>query len=228
MTEGSRCVINSLEAFDLYRFYHTEDAETLALRGVSLTVRPGEILAVMGPSGSGKSTLLSCLCGIDEPDGGYVNIGGKRLTRKSEAARAAIRAREIGIVMQAKNLLNHLSVEENIRLKMWLSRKFDSKRIEMLLEMVGLPDKRKAFPTQLSGGEAARAAIAVALATDPKILLADEPTGEVDAATEFKILQLFDQYRKKGGSAVIATHSRTFLGFADKKIQLRDGVAEDA
>lgn len=221
--------MNLLEAFDLYRFYHTEDEETLALRGVSLSIRPGEIIAIMGPSGSGKSTLLSCLCGIDEPDGGYVKINDRRLTRKSESARAAIRASEMGVVMQAKNLINHLTVKENIRLKMWANKKTDTRRIAELLELVGLSDRDKAYPSQLSGGEAARAAIAVALASEPKILMADEPTGEVDFETEQKILQLFNDYRTKGGCAIIATHSQTIADFADRIIQLFDGrVIENA
>lgn len=219
----------TLEAFDLYRFYHTEDEETLALRGVSLCVKPGEAVAVVGPSGSGKSTLLSCLCGIDEPDGGYVIINGTRLTRKSESRRAAIRASEIGIVVQNKNLLNHLTVKDNIKLKMWLGNKVNDSRISELLNLVGLSDRSQAYPAQLSGGEAARAAIAVALATEPKILMADEPTGEVDYETEKKILQLFNDYRTKGGSAIIATHSRAVADFADRTIRMFDGsVTEDA
>src|SRR3979490_2394975 len=102
-----------LEAFDLYRFFHAGDEETLALRGVSIHVEAGEIVAVMGPSGSGKSTLLSCLVGLDEPDGGHVELMGKRLTRKPEAERAALRASEIGILLQSRNLFGHLSVIDN-------------------------------------------------------------------------------------------------------------------
>jgi putative ABC transport system ATP-binding protein len=215
--------LNILEAYDLYRFYHTEDEETLALRGVSLTAKEGELLAVMGPSGSGKSTLLSCLCGIDEPDGGYVVINGKQITRKSETARAAIRAAEIGIVMQSKNLLNHMSIKDNIRMKMWLNHKVDISKINELLELVDLKDKSSALPAQISGGEAARAAIAVALATNPKILIADEPTGEVDYQTELKILQLFGDFCSKGGTAIIATHSEKLASFANCVLKLYDG-----
>src|SRR5437660_736720 len=111
-----------LEAFDLYRFYHTSEEETLALRGVSLHLDAGEIVVVMGPSGSGKSTLLSCLVGLDEPDGGYVELLGKRLTRTSEAARAARRATQMGILLQSRNLFEHLSVTDNICLQMRLAR----------------------------------------------------------------------------------------------------------
>lgn len=215
--------MNILEAFELYRFYHTENEETRALRGISLCVGAGEIVAVTGPSGSGKSTLLACLSGIDEPDGGYVMLNGKRMTRKSEAERAAIRASEIGIVMQSKNLLANLTIKDNIRMKMWLSHKVDNKRTDELLEFVGLTQRRDAYPSQVSGGEAARAAIAVALSAKPKLLLADEPTGEVDAQTELKIVELFEHFRKSGGAAVIATHSQSLARYADRTIALLDG-----
>src|SRR6202790_4790741 len=117
-----------LEAFDLYRFYHTGEDETLALRGVSIYVNAGETVVVMGPSGSGKSTLLSCLVGLDEPDGGHVVLMGKRLTRRPEAERAAMRAAEIGIMLQSRNLFDQLSVQDNMRLQMRLARKLDEKR----------------------------------------------------------------------------------------------------
>lgn len=213
----------TLEAFDLYRFYHTEEEETLALKGVNLKISEGEIVAVMGPSGSGKSTLLACLSGIDEPDGGYVMLSGQRITRCTEAERAAVRAQNIGIVLQSGNLFEYLSIEDNIILKMKLARKADKKRVNDLLELVGLPDRCKAYPSQISGGEAARASIAVALAANPKLLLADEPTGEVDAETENRIIQLFEAYRRNGGSAIIATHSSSLAEYADRIIHLHDG-----
>ncbi|MCR4435820.1 MAG: ATP-binding cassette domain-containing protein [Clostridiales bacterium] len=216
-----------LEAIDLYRFYHTEDEETLALRGVSMGVKAGEIVAVMGPSGSGKSTLLSCLSGIDEPDGGYVAILGKRLSRKPEAYRASVRATDIGIMLQSGTLFNGLSIYDNILLKMQLARKVDRKRAMQLIEAVGLSHKAHAYPAGISGGEAARAAIAVALSTNPKILLADEPTGEVDAETERQIIRLFEQYCRDGGAAVIATHSGSLASHADRVVYLRDGRVVD-
>src|ERR1700694_6245262 len=136
-----------LEAFDLYRFYHTGDEETLALRGVSIHIEAGEIVVVMGPSGSGKSTLLSCLVGLDEPDGGHVELLGKRLTRKPEAERAAMRAAEIGILLQSRNLFDHLSVTDNMRLQMRLARKFDQQRLDRLIDLVWLTDRRHARPS---------------------------------------------------------------------------------
>lgn len=212
-----------LEAFDLYRFYHTGEDETLALRGVSLHVDAGEMVVVMGPSGSGKSTLLSCLVGLDEPDGGHVELLGKRLTRRPEAERSAMRAAEIGILLQSRNLFEHLSVTDNMRLQMRLAHKFDKRRLDMLVDMVGLTHRRHARPSQLSGGEAARAGLAVALSTHPNVLLADEPTGEVDAETEQAILHLFALRRLEGGATLVVTHSAALAARADRVVRLFDG-----
>ncbi|WP_020677591.1 ABC transporter ATP-binding protein [Geopsychrobacter electrodiphilus] len=212
-----------LEAFDLYRFYHIEEEETLALKGVSLALEAGEFIAAQGPSGSGKSTLLACLAGLDEPDGGYVTVAGQRLTRRSEAERAAARVGNIGIMLQSGNLLDHLSVEDNIRLPMVLAAKVDQPYLDELLKMVGLEHRRQARPAQISGGEAARAGLAVALATRPQVLLADEPTGEVDAEIEAQILALLDRYRKNGGAILAVTHSNAVANYADRIIHLFDG-----
>ncbi len=212
-----------IEAFDLYRFYHIGEEETLALRGVSLHVEAGEIVTVIGPSGSGKSTLLNCLVGLDEPDGGHVKLMGKRLTRRPEAERAAMRAAQIGILLQSRNLFEHLSVNDNMCLQMRLARKFDKQRLSKLIDQVGLHDRRYALPSQLSGGEAARAALAVALSTEPKVLLADEPTGEVDAETEKQILDLLEVRRRDGGATLIATHSDVLAAHADRIVRLLDG-----
>jgi putative ABC transport system ATP-binding protein len=212
-----------LEAFDLYRFFHTGEDETLALRGVSLHIDAGEMVVVMGPSGSGKSTLLSCLVGLDEPDGGHVELLGKRLTRRPEAERAAMRAAEIGILLQSRNLFEHLSVTDNMRLQMRLAHKFDRQRLDKLVDSVGLADRRHARPSQLSGGEAARAGLAVALSTNPNVLLADEPTGEVDAETEQDILRLLASRRQAGGATLIVTHSDALAVHADRVVRLFDG-----
>jgi putative ABC transport system ATP-binding protein len=215
--------MHALEAFDLYRFYHAGEEETLALRGVSLYVDAGETVAVIGPSGSGKSTLLACLAGLDEPDGGHVELMGARLTRRPEAVRARLRAAGIGILLQFGNLFEHLSLEDNVRLQMRLARRPDEQRLERLLDLVGLKDRRHAHPSQLSGGEAARAGLAVAVAAEPAVLLADEPTGEVDAGTEAQILALLEARRRRGGAAVIATHSVALAERADRVVQIRDG-----
>jgi putative ABC transport system ATP-binding protein len=216
-----------LEAFDIYRFYHAGEEETLALRGVSIHVAAGEIVAVQGPSGSGKSTLLACLCGLDEPDGGYVTVLGKRITRRPEAERAKLRAREIGIMLQSGNLLDHLSVEDNIRLQMFLAGRVNNQRLDELIDRVGLNQRRHARPAHISGGEAARAGLAVALAAEPKVLLADEPTGEVDAETEKRILHFLDAYRKNGGAILVVTHSNAVAMYANRTIHLFDGRVVD-
>ena len=217
-----------VEAADLYRFYHAEEEETLALRGVSLSVDRGETVAVVGPSGSGKSTLLACLAGLDEPDGGHVTIDGQRMTRRPEWERAELRATRMGILMQSANLFDHLTVEENVRLQMGLAHRDDRERIDAVIELVGLTTRRGARLGELSGGEAARAGLAVALAPAPPILLADEPTGEVDAATERRILELFDRHRKSGGAAIIVTHSDVVAKHANRVIHLLDGRVVDA
>jgi putative ABC transport system ATP-binding protein len=213
-----------VEARDLYRFYHVGDDETLALRGVSLTVFPGEMVAIMGPSGSGKSTLLACLGGLDDPDGGCVSIGGERITRRPEAVRAELRARHIGMLMQAGNLLGHLSVAGNVRMQQLLAWQPKPPAITALLASVGIADRAHAYPDQLSGGEAARAGLAVALAHSPHVLLADEPTGEVDAATEDAILALLRAYANEGRAVVLGTHSAAAARRADRRVLLRDGA----
>ncbi len=216
-----------LEAFDLYRFYHAGEEETLALRGVSIHLEAEEIVAIQGPSGSGKSTLLACLSGLDEPDGGYVRIMGKRITRRPEAARASIRARNIGIMLQSGNLLDHLSVEDNIRLQMHLADKMNERHLDELINLVGLNQRRHARPAHISGGEAARAGLAVALAARPRVLLADEPTGEVDEETEGQILQLLGTYRDKGGAVLVVTHSKAVAAYANRTVLLSDGRIVD-
>ena len=213
----------AIEARELYRFYHIGDDETQALRGVSMQVSRGEIVAVVGPSGSGKSTLMACIAGLDEPDGGFVYINGERLTRRDEKARTSLRARSIGILLQSGNLFDHLTVRQNVRLKMHLAGQNDDARIGEVLELVGISKRGHAYPTQLSGGEASRAGLAVALAPKPPILIADEPTGEVDSETEQRILALFEEHRQNGGAILIVTHSDAIARHADRIIRLQDG-----
>jgi len=217
-----------LEAFDLYRFFQTRESETLALRGVSLQLDESELVALMGPSGSGKSTLLACLSGLDEPDGGYVELLGERLTRRTEAERACRRGANIGILMQSRNLFPSLCVTDNIRLAMLVAGKTDNDRAKNLLAKVGLADRATARPGQLSGGELARAGLVVALAAAPRILLADEPTGEVDAGTESSILGLLSEQCRAGVAVLVATHSQALAARADRIIHLRDGRVADA
>ncbi|TPI11721.1 MULTISPECIES: ABC transporter ATP-binding protein [unclassified Mesorhizobium] len=216
-----------LEAHELYRFFHIGDDETAALRGVSFHLSAGEIVALVGPSGSGKSTLLSCVTGLDEPDGGYVEVGGSRLTRRPETERTRIRAASFGILLQSGNLFGHLTVEQNLRLQMLLAGRSDEKRIAMLLETADLLHRAWALPTELSGGEVARAGLAVALAADPPILVADEPTAEVDRDTETRLIAHFEARRRAGLATLIATHSKALAFKADRIITLKDGRIDD-
>lgn len=215
--------VAAIEARELYRFYHIGDDETQALRGVTMEMNAGEIVAVVGPSGSGKSTLIACLAGLDEPDGGFVYINGERLSRRDEKTRTSMRARLVGILLQAGNLFDHLTVEQNVQLKMRFAGQHEPRRVGEVLEMVGIATRRHAYPNQLSGGEASRAGFAVALAPRPPILIADEPTGEVDSETEQRILGLFEEHRKAGGAILIVTHSEAIAGKADRIIRLEDG-----
>jgi putative ABC transport system ATP-binding protein len=216
-----------LEARSLYRFFHAGDEETLALQGVSLEVAAGEVVAVAGPSGSGKSTLLACLAGLDEPDGGMVRVDGRRLSRRPEEERARARAHAIGVLYQQANLVGHLSVEDNVALAQRLAgeRTPAGWRSE-LLERCGLTARARARPSQLSGGELARAGLAVALANDPKVLLADEPTGELDDVTARRVLDLLHARAAEGAAVLIVTHARDVAAISHREIHLRDGRVE--
>jgi putative ABC transport system ATP-binding protein len=213
----------ALTARDLYRFYRAGEEETLALRGVALEVRRGESVAVIGPSGSGKSTLLACLAGLDEPDGGTVHVGGERISHRPEAERARVRARRIGVLLQTGNLIAHLDIGANIRLARTAAPGASRQSIAELLEQVGLGHRARALPQELAGGELARAGLAVALANDPDILLADEPTGELDGVTEQRILSLLRARSQAGGGVLLVTHSPEAVKIADRAITLRDG-----
>lgn len=215
-----------MTAAALFRFFHAGDDETLALRGVSLELMPGELVAVMGPSGSGKSTLLACLAGLDDPDGGVVRVLGKRLSRQPEADRAALRAKRIGVLRQSGNLIEHLSVIENIEIARTLAGGVGRSAAE-LLTAVGLPDKASAHPSRLSGGESARAGLAVALAGDPTVILADEPTGEVDADNEAMIIDLLLAEVARGTAVLVMTHSDRVAKAARRVLHLTDGVLTD-
>jgi len=216
--------VSVLEATSLYRFFHAGDDEALALQGVSLALEEGELVAVTGPSGSGKSTLLACLGGLDEPDGGTVRVAGERMSRRPEAVRARIRARRIGVLFQQANLIGHLSVRDNITLARRLAGcRPDAPRREALLERCGIAARGNARPAQLSGGELARAGLAVAMAADPSVILADEPTGELDAATAEQIVRLLHERARAGSAVLVATHSAEVAGAADRELTLHDG-----
>lgn len=215
--------MHPLEVQELYRFFHVGDDETAALRGVSLHVGAGELVALVGPSGSGKSTLLACITGLDEPDAGHVNVSGRRLTRQPELIRTQVRAAKFGIMLQSGNLFGHLNVAQNLRLQMLLAGKADELQVRRVLESVGLLHRATAFPVELSGGETARAGLATALAANPLILVADEPTAEVDRETESRVIEQFELRRDGGLSTLVATHSNTLARRADRIIRLKDG-----
>jgi len=213
----------ALEATELYRFFHAGDDEVVALRGVALTLNAKEFTALRGPSGSGKSTLLACLAGIDEPDGGVVSVLGERMPRRPEPVRARLRARHFGMLMQSGNLFDHLTVRDNIRLQMEISGQGRSDEIDLLLDNLGLDGLASVLPAHLSGGEAARAGLAVALAAKPSILLCDEPTAEVDAATEQLVIDRLIETCRGGAALLIVTHSPALAARADRIIDIRDG-----
>jgi putative ABC transport system ATP-binding protein len=219
----------ALEAHRLYRFYHAGDDETLALRGVTLTVDGGEVVAVTGPSGSGKSTLLACLAGLDDPDGGTIRVAGDRLSRRPEHERARLRARSIGVLNQLGNLVEHLDLAANIAIVQQFAGQPRGERAEpeALLEQVGLAARAGHRPSALSGGELARAGLAVALANDPEVLLCDEPTGELDGVTARRVLDLLRARAASGGAVLVATHSRQVAEAADREIPLLDGAAQE-
>ncbi|MET7396477.1 ATP-binding cassette domain-containing protein [Dactylosporangium sp. NPDC005572] len=214
----------AIRAERLFRFFHSGDDEVLALRGVSLRLAAGEWLALTGPSGSGKSTLLACIAGLDEPDGGNVWIAGRRITRRPEPARARLRARHVGVLYQAGNLLEHLTVAQNIRFVRRVARlQRGGDDVDTRLAAVGLDGRGGALPRELSGGQVARAGLAVALANDPAVLVADEPTGELDELTERAILGLLAARAAAGTAVLVASHSRAVARAAHRVVHLHDG-----
>ncbi|MEY2560165.1 MAG: putative transport system ATP-binding protein [Verrucomicrobiota bacterium] len=199
-----------------------------ALRGISLRVAPGEFLAVLGKSGSGKSTMLNLIAGIDRPTSGEVHAAGANLTRLSENKMALWRGRNIGVVFQFFQLLPTLTVEENITLAMDFVGKVPGAdrrtRARELLELVGLSDQATKLPSALSGGQQQRAAIARALANDPPIVLADEPTGNLDSETSAAVAELFHGLIGQRKTLLIVTHDDNLASRAHRVIQLKDGL----
>jgi putative ABC transport system ATP-binding protein len=212
-----------LEAGSLYRFFRAGDEEIVALQGVSLELEAGEFVTVVGPSGSGKTTLLSCLAGIDEPDGGSVRIAGRRLSHQPETLRARIRAYGMGLLLQNRNLLQHLTIRQNVELAQRIVGRPRCPTIDGLLDSLDVGHRARALPRELSGGELARAGLAVALANEPIVLLADEPTGELDGEAERHILRALGA-RACGGTAIlVASHSLAVAAASDRIIRLSDG-----
>jgi len=229
VSESSRPV---LEARGLYHIYQVGNVKTVALRGADLTLAHASWTAVMGPSGSGKSTLLHILAGLLEPSAGSVSVDGEDITRLPSAAQTAWRRRSVGLVLQRDNLHPSLNVVDNIALPLRLQGEDSgaiSERASALLEHVGLAERRDHRVGQLSGGEAQRVAVAVAIATSPRVLLADEPTGELDSTTASNVLDLLDTLMRREGLTILTvTHNRQVTERARGLLTMRDGVLIDA
>ena len=214
-----------LEVEQLTKTYGTGDAAVRALDSVSLKVERGEFVAVMGASGSGKSTLLHLLGGVDRPTSGRITLDGVSLYDQKEEELTVFRRRQIGLVYQFYNLVPLLTVEENLTLPLLLDgRTADSARLLDLLARLGLDGKRKAFPTQLSGGQQQRVAIARALITHPALLLADEPTGNLDSAASESVMRMLTQLNETTGQTIVMiTHDEALALQAKRILRLRDG-----
>jgi ABC-type lipoprotein export system ATPase subunit len=218
----------AVEARGLYHIYREREVETVALRGTELVLQPASWTSVMGPSGSGKSTLLHVLAGLLAPTAGSVFIDGEDITRLPASTRARRRRSRIGVVLQRDNLHPLLDVAGNVALPLRLDgqpgRRIRGRVTELLAE-VGLADRRNRRGGQLSGGEAQRVAVAVALAPRPQVLLADEPTGELDEKTTGTVLDLLDEVRTREGTAILTvTHNPQVAERADRRLTMRDGV----
>jgi putative ABC transport system ATP-binding protein len=224
--------MDTIRTEGLSRHYEMGDATIHALRGIDLIVRCGEYVAIMGPSGCGKSTLMNLLGCLDTADAGRYWLGGRLVSELSEPELAHVRNREIGFVFQAFALLPRQSALENVEMPLvyaGIGRAARRDRAREALERVGLGDRARHRPTELSGGQRQRVAIARALVTGPQLLLADEPTGNLDSGTGAEILALFDALHRAGNTLVLVTHEREVAGRAGRTIELRDGlVVSDA
>jgi putative ABC transport system ATP-binding protein len=229
LTENSKIVV---ETNDLKKEYHLGDVIVPALQGIDLQIKKGEFLVIMGPSGSGKSTLLNMIGGLDNPTSGKVYINEQDISQMSDGALTELRAREIGFIFQFYNLVPVLTALENVELPMMvtgITEKEGKKRAIELLEMVGLGDRLHHRPDELSGGQRQRVSIARALANNPSIVLADEPTGDVDTKTGDEILDIMHHLNKNMGvTMIVITHDPIVSEHCDRLVRIVDGeIATD-
>jgi putative ABC transport system ATP-binding protein len=223
-------VLNAIEAKDLWKTYQSNGAAVKALAGVDFAVEEGEFVAVMGPSGSGKSTLLHIVGGLDTPDRGTVLLDGVELSTMSRTELASSRRKQIGFVFQFFNLVPVLTVVENITLPAILDGRSQSAfvaQLDQALEAFGLTEYRDRLPSQISGGEQQRVAIARALINQPAVVLADEPTGNLDRASGADVMKLFRKLHDEGQTIVVVTHDPTVASFAQRVVFMRDGELVD-
>jgi ABC-type lipoprotein export system ATPase subunit len=219
-----------LRARGVRKEYGKGEGLVRAVDGVDLEVDPGETVAVMGPSGCGKSTLLHLLGGLDRPSGGEISLAGRRIDQMGEKALARMRRTAVGFVFQAFHLMEELTAVENVELPALLagrSPRAARRRAADLLDRVGLADRARFLPSALSGGQRQRAAIARALSNEPLVVLADEPTGNLDSAATAEVLRLFDSLHEGGQTLVIVTHDERIAATADRLISMRDGAFVD-
>ena len=210
----------------LEKIFRTEEVETLALNKVSIEVKEGEFVAIMGPSGCGKSTLLNILGLLDNPTSGEYYLNGIEVSRYTEAQRTKLRKGIIGFVFQSFNLIDELNVYENIELPllyMGVSATERKKKVQEAMERMAIVHREKHFPQQLSGGQQQRVAIARAVVANPKLILDDEPTGNLDSKNGQEVMNLLSELNKEGTTIVMVTHSQHDAGFASRTINLFDG-----
>ena len=219
-----------VQCVDLWKIYHTGKVEVPALRGVNLEVREGEFIAVMGPSGCGKSTLLYVLGGLTPPSAGRVLVDGNDLGEMSDGERTLLRRRKIGFVFQRFNLLPTLTAYGNIAIAQHIQGDgFDPHRFELTVELLGLKERLHHRPGELSGGEQQRVAIARAVVTDPKLVLADEPTGNLDSQNSGAVLAMLKELNSElGQTLILITHNPEVAAHADRILHMRDGCTLDA
>ena len=217
---------------NIKKVFRTEEVETVALAGITMKVEEGEFVAIMGPSGCGKSTLLNILGLLDNPTEGTYNLAGTEVGSLKESERTMVRKGQIGFVFQSFNLIDELNVEQNVELPLkylGVPKKERQERVVEMLRRMGISHRAKHYPNQLSGGQQQRVAIARAVVTKPKLILADEPTGNLDSKNGFEVMELLKQLNSEGTTIVMVTHSQRDAAVAERTINLLDGhIVEDS